>query len=269
MENLNQQYIPDDNIIEMFRFSERRWNDCIVNGHLSFSCAGAYLKQAIKTNNDIQGDRYEGVFARLKNGDKRIEELRLTLGNDLWIIPEGEYSLLLRKSALHIPIFCFYGYKVRDVLVDAGSEAHVGMNTVRHYFDGRMFTGFVDHTGFEKAISYDHQFSSLILKAPFLTRLRISLIDGKIPYKMAHVDYSKMNNDTFLIPPTQNYDELFNKRGIYEYQSETRIILPEIHLPTFVDRHQIEIGALKTDDYIITNSQLFFDINVNFGKRSD
>lgn len=40
--------IPDENAIMMYKFSENRWIKNILEGELSFSCAGAFINQAKK-----------------------------------------------------------------------------------------------------------------------------------------------------------------------------------------------------------------------------
>jgi len=48
--------VPDNHALLLFRFSEHRWINAIIEGTLSFSCAGNFVEQAMKTDNNIQGD---------------------------------------------------------------------------------------------------------------------------------------------------------------------------------------------------------------------
>ena len=56
--------IPNEHAIMIYKFNENRWIEKILEGKLSFSCAGAFIAQAKHTGNIIQGDKFEGVFAR-------------------------------------------------------------------------------------------------------------------------------------------------------------------------------------------------------------
>ena len=90
--------VPDNHALLLFRFSEHRWINAIIEGTLSFSCAGNFVEQAMKTDNNIQGDRYEGVFARLGIMDTKIASMRRLLGSDLEEIPDGDYvSMGIRR----------------------------------------------------------------------------------------------------------------------------------------------------------------------------
>lgn len=68
--------VPDDHGVILFRFGEKRWIEKIADGNLSFSCAGAFINQAKKTGNTVQGDEYEGIFARLYPDDSRIDKMK-------------------------------------------------------------------------------------------------------------------------------------------------------------------------------------------------
>lgn len=260
--------IPDNDIIMFFRFSEQRWIDAIIQGKLSFSCAGAYVHQAKTTDNEIQGDRYEGIFARLENDDKRITLMKDKLGNDLITIPDGDYTLLRRKSAMLKPIFCLYGYKAIDALRDAGEELHAGMNTIRHEFDPNMFAGF---SGDWKStvIADDRRFTVLILEPkPFVDRIKLSLLSNGISYKMGIVDYEKRGNKTFFIEPTSSYDELFCKDPMYAYQYEARICLKQIRFLSIFERFPLEIGKLPEGAYKIDHQPLVMFTKANVDDRS-
>lgn len=40
--------IPNDNAIILYKFSEKQWIQKLLDGELSFSCAGAFIFQAKK-----------------------------------------------------------------------------------------------------------------------------------------------------------------------------------------------------------------------------
>lgn len=55
--------VQDENAIILFRFGEQRWIDKFIEGDMSFSCSGAFIHQAMKTGNDVQGDPLEGQIS--------------------------------------------------------------------------------------------------------------------------------------------------------------------------------------------------------------
>lgn len=108
--------IPNTDALQLFRFSEQRWIDKLIEGDVSFSCPGAFIHQAKMTGNNDQGDLFEGVFARLKYGDTKVTSLRKTLGKDLEIIPDGEYVMLRRKSSRRNLSFVIMGTLLKNFL---------------------------------------------------------------------------------------------------------------------------------------------------------
>jgi len=241
--------IPNENAAILFRFSEQRWIDAIINGELSFSCAGAFVYQAKATDNTIQGDKYEGIFAKLHPGDERITQMRDKLGADLEEISEDDYILLRRKSAMKKPIFCFYGYKIGDILKD-GISLRVGNNQIRHDFDSRLYTGFSGMDWNSNVVDDSRRFTQLtLLPYPFVNRIKIAMCTQGLGYKLHPVDYELRGNDTFFIEPTEKYDELFYKSPEYAYQFETRICLFDKKLDCIFDRFSLNIGHLSTNEY--------------------
>lgn len=62
-------------------------------------------KKAQKDHNDEQGDAFEGVFARVGRFSNELINCMKKFGNDLEIIPDGEYCLLRRKSIRKACVF--------------------------------------------------------------------------------------------------------------------------------------------------------------------
>ena len=135
-----------------FKFGKNRWIKRLIDGDLSFSCAGKFVYDAKKTGNTIQGDELEGVFARLKINDSRVSEMKNKLQNDLEILPDVDgYVMLRRKSALLKPIFCVYGYKDEDILSDC-VDLKPGSNLATHFFNEDMYSGFSDSLSINKVL---------------------------------------------------------------------------------------------------------------------
>lgn len=260
----------DNNIILFFKFGEHRWMQKLVEGNINFSCAGNFIFQAKHTDNDVQGDRFEGVFARLSADDVRIEEMKNLLGKDLEIIDDGAFKLLRRKSAKMKPIFCLYGYKAGDVLNDCESPT-IGMNTIRHTFHNEMYYGFSNSFSAPNVISNSHRFAQVTFTKSddFIKRLRVSLFAQNIAYKMDNVNYSEFEKETFFIPPTDSYNELFYKFPKYKHQHESRICLKKMSFGNIFERYNLFVGEFSQDEYVITDTPFYLTTEVILKRKSN
>lgn len=258
--------IPNENAVLIFKFGEYRWMQKLIEGDVNFSCTGAFIHQAKSGGNDVQGDRYEGVFARLDNSDQRIAEMKIKLGNDLEIINEGNFKLLRRKSSKKKPIFCFYGYKAGDMLVDGDIDA-TGYKVIRHDFDDRMYSGFANSIN-SNVIADSHRFTQVTIQPkPFVDRVKIAMIENSHKYRMRAIDYDLFSAETFFIEPTDKYEELFHKFPQYKYQYEGRICILGIDFDSVFDRYSLRIIPLKEDDYKITHTPLYMEFGTEISKK--
>ena len=89
----------ENDTFAVFKFGHWKWIKRLSEGHINFACGGSYIKQANRDGNNEQGDKYEGVFARLQSNDPLVEHMRDLLGDDLESIDDGSYVLLRRQSA--------------------------------------------------------------------------------------------------------------------------------------------------------------------------
>ena len=255
--------IEDNRIIMLFKFGEQRWMEKLVEGNISFSCAGNFIHQALKTGNVVQGDPYEGVFARLKNSDPLIHDMIKKLGDDLELIDDHPYVLLRRKSSKLKPIFCLYGYKNTDALKECIGPKE-GKNSIKHLFHDEMYSGFSNSLTAYNVIADSHRFAqvSFTKSNSFITRIKLALAVKGIGYKMDNVNYTEFEQDTFFIPPTQSYDELFYKFPRYQHQHECRICLKSMTFSNIYKRYNLEIGRLPNDEYEITNFPFYITTEV-------
>jgi len=259
--------IPNDHAITVHRFGEQRWIDKVIAGELSFSCAGAFIHQAKKTGNYVQGDLHEAVFARLLKNDVRIAQMRALLGTDLEEIPDGDYVFLRRHSAKRKPIFCFYGYTAGDAL-DDGHIDHEGLNRIRHEFDEKMYSGFSQNIDVRNVVSDEYRFTELTVIAGALgDRVRAVMDMNGFSYKMGRIDYDIMNKDEFFIQPTSSYDELFYKHPAYKYQYEARICLFNMKLNTIFDRFALQIPPLTKDEYAKVYERTYMSFDAVIKKK--
>ena len=253
-----------DRAFLFFKFGIHKWMQKLVEGELSFSCTGSFIFQAIHTDNDIQGDKLEGVFARLRKDDPLIIQMGSKLGKDLEIIPDNEcYVLLRRKSSKYRPIFCLYSYADKDILDDCTSPAP-GRQFVTHTFASEMYTGFADTYEARNVVVPDLRFAQVTLSksATFLMRLKVSLNAQKLKHKIGYVNYTEFEKETFFIPPTENYDELFYKFPKYKSQHEVRICLPELSFSHIGQRFNLDIGKLSDSEYKLAHTPYYFTSEV-------
>lgn len=202
------------------KVSEKQWIESLRNGTVCFNPIEVFIKKAEKNGNNEQGDRYEGIFARLHTSDRRVGELKIRFGDDLEIIPDNNYVLLRRKSSRKIPIFCMYGVRrdesdLQEDSVHKENGKYIG--TVVYNFPPKIYNGFLDSSdvwGFYASSGH------------FFAALEKALAANHLTYGKAVINYDIELNKEFYFEPTENYSELIHKRKELEYQHEIRYILP-------------------------------------------
>lgn len=269
--------IKENHAIALFKIGKKKWMDKLIKGNINFSCCGKYVQEAIIDKNEIQGDAYEAIFARLKETDPRLQQLRMKYCDDLEEINVGEYVLLRRKSALKIPVFCLYGYKAKDLIED-NEIKRSGIQLLQQTIDMRMFEGFSNKFSMNNVLSEDERFQALIIDPKgFRKRLEegIDLIN-KIPettidneifvsascnknmhFEMKSVNYSLFQKETFILNVTDKYEELFYKMPEYSYQREARMCITNRELVDINKRFNLKIRPFNLDRDIFIINQPF------------
>lgn len=113
------------------KISQKKWIEKLRNGSACFNTVNFYIEKGLSGGNDEQGDKYEGVFARLLKHDSKVEEMEKLLKDDLEVILDGEYVLLRRKSARTIPVFCIYGLYIEDAKILSIKETSKGKSELK------------------------------------------------------------------------------------------------------------------------------------------
>lgn len=209
------------------KIGEEKWIKKLENGSACFSPIADYIKKGEKENNNEQGDKYEGVFARLKKNDTRIHDMEDRLKDDLEEIEDGEYILLRRKSSRTVPIFCLYGFYKEDAQMIELSSNNVKLELIP---SSKMYNEFLNGVSSteEKKVAWTLFFSLGHLQHNIQTAL-----DNKhVNYRFAKVQYDLFDGDEFFIEPTSDYPELTHKAKRLSYQKEIRWVLPNIHQST-------------------------------------
>lgn len=257
--------IPNHHSLFLFKFGPYKYINDLKNGEISFSCPGKYIDIAKNIGNDTQGDMDEGIFAKLKCGDSRIDRMKKQLGEDLEIIEAGEYVKLRRWSSYYIPTFCFYSFRVIDLL--ESDLQHIGWQRISHEFDDSMYEGFGDYF-IRNVLSIQNRPAQLMIQAkPFANNLKINLVAQSMNPRIKHVDYTEFAKDEFFIEPTSERDELFYKFPKYSSQKEIRICLIDEKLQNYNQRKIVEIDSFNDKEVFIFHDKISFEVNTDVQKR--
>jgi hypothetical protein len=257
--------IPDSHAMILFKFGPYKYMKDLKEGKISFSCPGKYIDIAKKTGNDDQGDVNEGVFARLKKGDSRIDRMKKQLGDDLEIIDDGEYVKLRRWSSYYIPTFCFYSYKASDIL--ASDVKKTGWQKITHYFNENMYKGFGDYA-IRNVLSIENRPAQLMIHAePFANNLKKNLVTQCLGAEIHNINYTEFKKEEFFIEPTPRREELFYKFPKYSSQNETRVCLVFESLDYLDQRKPFKINSFSDNETYIFHEPTFFEVNVDIQGR--
>lgn len=201
------------------KVSEKQWIEALRNGHACFSPVETFITKAETSGNNEQGDKYEGIFARIKANDVRLENLRKNFGDDLEEIDEDGYVLLRRKSSRKVPIFCAYGIRKDELKIRENSiqeEAGEYNCMVDYDFPDKIYNGFLDCAdvwGFYASSGH------------FCAALEEALDKEHLSYTKTVISYDIDPAKEFYLEPDSDYSELNHKRKGLEYQHEIRYCL--------------------------------------------
>lgn len=198
------------------KVGKKRWIESLRNGKACFNPVDRFIKQAERDGNNEQGDKYEGIFARIKANDVQLVKLRTRYGEDLEEIDEDGYVLLRRKSSRKVPIFCTYGIRKDELKIRENSiqeEADEYKCTVDYDFPDKIYNGFLDCAdvwGFYASSGH------------FCAALEEALDKKHLSYTKAVISYDIDPSKEFFFEPDSDYSELNHKRKDLEYQHEIR-----------------------------------------------
>lgn len=251
--------IPEENSLILFKFGATKWMKALKDGKVSFSCPGQYINIAKDKGNSEQGDLYEGVFARLKATDQRINQCREKLGEDLEILHDGDFVMLRRKSTYYIPTFCFYSFRGIDLLQNV---TRTGVQQVRHDFDEKMYSGFSSNTILNDP---DDVPATLIIQArPFHEQVMQAARREGFGIDISHINYTLFEKEEFYIEPTDQRKELFYKFPKYSYQKEARILLHGLEINNLNERYTLNIGQLSDEDSLLAAGiKMYFEVTAD------
>ena len=250
--------IPDDHALMLFKFGINKYMKELQNGRLFFSCAGNYVYIAKNNGNSEQGDEEEGVFARLKKHDLKIDECIKKYGKDLEIMDDGSHVKLRRRSSLLYPLFCLYAYRAKDVLENSNIKS--GTHKYKHNFNSKIFEAFSQSSKSKNVLSEEFLPTICFFQPkPFVDVVRYSLIVNNITYKMKAINYDVKSNEQYYIEPDDARSELFYKNPKYEYQHEARICVSNRKFTSIFENEIINVQKFKDQDCkLIINHEIYF-----------
>ena len=237
----------------------KKWIKKLHEGSACFSPVGDFIVEGETTGNNEQGDKFEGVFARLKKDNPLIEKMSEKLGEDLEKITDGKYILLRRKSCRSIPVLCLYGmYKEdakeieRKMLEDGTVDITLQFQLSDKMYDEFLSASLISNEKIEPwsmGMSLGH----------FQTAIEKELDLRGVRHKVVKVNYDLFKTEEFFVEPTDDYDELAHKSNRLNYQKEIRWILPDIHQ---MDKFLLSYTPLSKESAGVAKGKIVFKINV-------
>lgn len=213
MEENSMDYMIDFCI----KVSEQKWIKSLRNGTACFNPVGIFIEKAENDGNNEQGDRYEGIFARIKKTDPRLETSKHRYADDLEILPDGENHVMLRrKSSRNVPVFCMYGVRRDELVLDEASvhtENGELFGKAKYTFPDKIYHGFLDT---------DDVWGFYASSGHFCTELENALNCEGLTYRKCVIRYDIDLETEFYFEPDDEYSELNHKRKDLIYQHEIR-----------------------------------------------
>ena len=206
------------------KINKQKWINALKDGVVCFNPVDVFIKKAEETGNNEQGDKFEGIFARLRNDDPRVEKIKKQFSSDIETIEDGEFTMFRRPSSRLVPVFCMYGIKKEDLVFDENSIFEKNGETftnVSYSISDKMYTGFLDDDGIFNEDTWGYYCSA----GHFQDSLEEGLRGKKLHFEKVLIKYDIDLNREFYIMPTDDYRELWHKRKDLEYQQEVRYLL--------------------------------------------
>lgn len=239
-------------------------NDCIQNKQIVFSCPANWIDYGLKNSKTI-GDIFECVFARLKKGDKRINNICDIYGNpmgDNLLVMENEMGddcLLRLMPTILLPATCFYTFNFKSIFekIDVSSEKDAVRFNLTKYCTAMDYQ--LEEASFLIIVNPEMFIEELRHQIPIAVNLNSSNLSSAsfygdfrddAPLLVKEVNYNKHNQDEFFLDDNNWYNSICWKLPEYEYQSEARIVIPNIN---FIQKYnQNSAYDYKTNQLVVS-----------------
>lgn len=234
--------IPGERLALCIKISQKKWIEKLKKGSAWFGAINNYIVKAETSDNNEQGDKYEGVFAHIKKNNPIINEYQCRLGNDLEIIEDGDYCFLRRNSSRRVCAFCMYGVKNSDLetfgdVVEVDGEL---IGNYRYYIEPKMYSGFLQDGSSPSEVAGYYCSSGHLINA-----IESSLNGEGYCWRRNMIEYDIDITQEFFIEPEDNYPELFHKRKELKYQHEMRMII--INIPSEIKGINVPFEPISED----------------------
>lgn len=214
-----------ENLVLCLKISQPQWIDKLSKGNAWFGKIDNYIEQANRTGNTDQGDAYEGVFAHCEASSSLVKKYQEIFGDDLEIIPDGDYVFLRRYSSRDYLALCMFGIKNTDLKVTSVYEDGAGncMGNFHYDIPHKMYDGFLqDGAPISDVAGY------YCSAGHFIEAIETALNRAGLRWKRSMVSYDIELSSEFLIEPNKDYQELQHKRKELQYQHELRFLVPKL-----------------------------------------
>lgn len=209
-------------LILCLKISQQIWIEKLHKGEAWFGAINEYIKKAEESNNNEQGDKYEGVFARCKRSSIIVKENKNRFGDDLEIIDDGEYCFLRRKSSRLMLAFCMYGIRKEELVLfgEIDNSDEIKTCKFKYNIEPKMYNNFLqDGTPSSEIAGF------YCSAGHFIDSICQSLNNRDCRWKLKMISYDIDLNKEFYIDPQNDYPELWHKRNDLAYQHEFRFLI--------------------------------------------
>lgn len=194
----------------------------ILSGNIYFGCAEYYAYQEILGNKG-QGDKDEGLYARIKNSNfLYIKEQEKLYGEDLITVENGEFLDLKLKSVINMPIYCVYSINANDLGVkcfnEPGETPKIRYRTYKFKISKEVFKDFS---------AEDFGILNFLNHTDLYRRIQKSLrSEGCKHILKTRIKYVNRVGKEWICPESHPA-ELFYKDNSFGYQKEGRIVVTD------------------------------------------
>lgn len=214
----------------------------ISSGNLYLGSA-AYYAYKERTGNKGQGDKDEGLFARVYDDNMDyIKKQERRHGLDLLKISNGDFLDLKLHSVINMPVFCFYSINASDPEVryydEAGESPNIRYRTFNFSVEKRVLQDFGDENfGIINFLNHSDLYARIINTTRTLP-----------PRKIIYEDREKRE----WCCKEQHPNELFYKDISFKYQKEARFIFIDKKISFDINAEDsqkfrpLNIGNIKT-----------------------
>ncbi len=249
------------NLVLCLKISQPKWIEKLQSGEAWFGAINNYITEAEKTNNNEQGDRFEGIFAHLPKNALSVHECKVRFGDDLEIIDDGDFCFLRRKSARFHYAFCMYGVKNTELkLIDEPKNiGGVLKGHFRYEIAPQMYNSFLQDGSTASEVAGYYCSPGHIVE-----NIEQKLNESQYNWARKMIEYDIEIEKEFFIEPSSDYPELWHKRKDLDYQHEMRFLI--YNFGTNCSGIAVQFEPLSTDSGNSSTGELYIEGTAILGR---